>query len=172
MLKKHSGGIPPKIEMYIRIQIARLHKTNLFQIQERDDLFQDLALFYLEHFYKKDVDIPDELLFIALRRQANHLIRSRLRSIRSGVFFNESFNGMFEDKGLEVTSDFCLEDLENQISFQEVFNGLTEKEQKFILTLFEGNNVSETRKKCHVGNRFFSELCFKIEKRINKNNKL
>lgn len=86
MLKKHSGGIPPKIEMYIRIQIARLHKTNLFQIQERDDLFQDLALFYLEHFYKKDADIPDELLFIALRRQANHLIRSRLRSIRSGVF--------------------------------------------------------------------------------------
>ena len=79
---------------------------------------------------------------------------------------------MFEDKGLEVTSDFCLEDLENQISFQEVFNGLTEKEQKFILTLFEGNNVSETRKKSHVGNRFFSELCVKIEKRINKNNKL
>ena len=27
MLKKHSGGIPPKIEMYIRIQIARLHKN-------------------------------------------------------------------------------------------------------------------------------------------------
>ena len=87
MLKRHNGGIPPKIEIYIRIQITRMLRTNLFQNQEREDLQQELALFFIEHLYKKDVDIPDELLFIALRRQTNHLIRSRLRGIQSGVFF-------------------------------------------------------------------------------------
>ena len=152
MLKKHSGGIPPKIEMYIRIQIARLHKTNLFQIQERDDLFQDLALFYLEHFYKKDADIPDELLFIALRRQANHLIRSRLRSIRSGVFFNESLNSMSEEKGFELTSKFCLEDLENEIDLRYLLKMLSEKEQEFIKRLFQGEKLNDVYSRYEGGN--------------------
>lgn len=168
MLKKHGGGLPPKIEMYIRIHVASLYNTNLFQYQERDDLKQELALFYIERFYKKDEDIPDELLFIAIKRKAQQILRSRLLSMKSGVFFNESLNSMSEEKGIEICSDFCLEDLENQIAFQKVFSSLTAKEQKFVLSLLDGNNVSEARRTCHVGNRFFSELCLKIEKRINR----
>lgn len=85
MPKQNSGGLPPKIEMYIRIHVASLYKTNLFQYQERDDLLQELALFYIERFYKKE-DIPDELLFIALKRKAQQILRSRLFSMKSGVF--------------------------------------------------------------------------------------
>lgn len=163
MLKKHSGGIPPKIEMYIRIQIARLHKTNLFQIQERDDLFQDLALFYLEHFYKKDVDIPDELLFIALRRQTNHLIRSRLRGIRSGVFFNESLNGMFEENGIEIRSDFCLEDLENKIDINIKLESLSQKEKSIINLLLKGCSIEKITKTLHLSNSTVYKVLSKIK---------
>ncbi|MBR2922304.1 MAG: hypothetical protein IKC10_03180 [Alphaproteobacteria bacterium] len=163
MLKKHSSGIPPKIEMYIRIQIARLHKTNLFQIQERDDLFQDLALFYLEHFYKKDVDIPDELLFIALRRQANHLIRSRLRSIRSGVFFNESLNSMFEENGIEIRSDFCLEDLENKIDINIKLESLSQKEKSIINLLLKGCSIEKITKTLHLSNSTVYKVLSKIK---------
>ena len=163
MLKKHSGGIPPKIEMYIRIQIARLHKTNLFQIQERDDLFQDLALFYLEHFYKKDVDIPDELLFIALRRQANHLIRSRLRSIRSGVFFNESLNSMSEENGIEIRSDFCLEDLENKIDINIKLESLSQKEKSIINLLLKGCSIEKITKTLHLSNSTVYKVLSKIK---------
>ncbi len=163
MLKKHSGGIPPKIEMYIRIQIARLHKTNLFQIQERDDLFQDLALFYLEHFYKKDADIPDELLFIALRRQANHLIRSRLRSIRSGVFFNESLNSMSEENGIEIRSDFCLEDLENKIDINIKLESLSQKEKSIINLLLKGCSIEKITKTLHLSNSTVYKVLSKIK---------
>ena len=163
MLKKHSGGIPPKIEMYIRIQIARLHKTNLFQIQERDDLFQDLALFYLEHFYKKDVDVPDELLFIALRRQANHLIRSRLRSIRSGVFFNESLNSMSEENGIEIRSDFCLEDLENKIDINIKLESLSQKEKSIINLLLKGCSIEKITKTLHLSNSTVYKVLSKIK---------
>ena len=163
MLKKHSGGIPPKIEMYIRIQIARLHKTNLFQIQERDDLFQDLALFYLEHFYKKDADIPDELLFIALRRQANHLIRSRLRSIRSGVFFNESLNSMSEENGIEIRSDFCLEDLENKIDINIKLESLSQKEKSIINLLLKGYSIEKITKTLHLSNSTVYKVLSKIK---------
>ena len=163
MLKKHNSGIPPKIEMYIRIQIARLHKTNLFQIQERDDLFQDLALFYLEHFYKKDVDIPDELLFIALRRQANHLIRSRLRSIRSGVFFNESLNSMSEENGIEIRSDFCLEDLENKIDINIKLESLSQKEKSIINLLLKGCSIEKITKTLHLSNSTVYKVLSKIK---------
>ena len=163
MLKKHNSGIPPKIEMYIRIQIARLHKTNLFQIQERDDLFQDLALFYLEHFYKKDVDIPDELLFIALRRQANHLIRSRLRSIRSGVFFNESLNSMSEENGIEIRSNFCLEDLENKIDINIKLESLSQKEKSIINLLLKGYSIEKITKTLHLSNSTVYKVLSKIK---------
>ena len=149
--------------MYIRIQIARLHKTNLFQIQERDDLFQDLALFYLEHFYKKDVDIPDELLFIALRRQANHLIRSRLRSIRSGVFFNESLNSMSEENGIEIRSNFCLEDLENKIDINIKLESLSQKEKSIINLLLKGYSIEKITKTLHLSNSTVYKVLSKIK---------
>lgn len=166
MLKKHSGGLPPKIERYIRIHVASLYRTNLFQFQERDDLLQELALFYIERFYKKDEDIPDELLFIAIKRKAQQILRSRLFSMKSGVFFNESLNSMSEEKGIEVRSDFCLEDLENNIVINKVFNQLKQKEQEFLSLLLSGYSITEARKKLHVANEFYGYLCEKLKKML------
>ena len=163
MLKRHNGGIPPKIEMYIRIQITRMLRTNLFQNQEREDLQQELALFFIEHFYKKDVDIPDELLFIALRRQANHLIRSRIRGIQSGVFFNESLNSMSEENGIEIRSDFCLEDLENKIDINTKLESLSQKEKSIINLLLKGCSIEKITKTLHVSNSTVYKVLSKIK---------
>lgn len=137
MPKQNSGGLPPKIEMYIRIHVANLYKTNLFQYQERDDLLQDLALFYIERFYKKE-DIPDELLFIALKRKAQQILRSRLFSMKSGVFFTGSLNGMFAGEELEIPSNFCLEDLENKIDIKMITRPLSQKQKEALSLIFEG----------------------------------
>ena len=161
MLKEHSGGIPSKIEVYIRIQINRMYKTNLFQYQERADLQQELVLFYIEHFYRQE-DVPDELLFIALRRQANHLIRSRLRSIQSGVFFNESLNSMFDEKGLEATSDFCLEDLEKQIDLNKALSKLNTRERKLLTELLKGEPITEVTKKLKISHGAIYKIIKKI----------
>lgn len=163
MLKKHSGGIPSKIERYIRIHVASLYRTNLFQFQERDDLLQELALFYIERFYKKDEDIPDELLFIAIKRKAQQILRSRLFSMKSGVFFNESLNSMSEEKGIEVRSDFCLEDLENQIDLKIITKLLSEKQKKALKLIFEGYSVDEVAKKLHMSRSFLFRIINKIK---------
>ena len=166
MLKKHGGGLPSKIEMYIRIHVASLYKTNLFQYQERDDLLQELALFYIERFYKKDEDIPDELLFIAIKRKAQQILRSRLLSMKSGVFFNESLNSMSEEKGFELTSKFCLEDLENEIDLKYLLKMLSEKEQEFIKRLFQGEKLNDVYQSLKMSKGTPKRIAEKIKKKI------
>ena len=165
MPKQNSGGLPPKIEMYIRIHVASLYKTNLFQYQERDDLLQELALFYIERFYKKE-DIPDELLFIALKRKAQQILRSRLFSMKSGVFFNESLNRMSEEKGFELTSKFCLEDLENEIDLKHLLKMLSEKEQEFIKRLFQGEKLNDVYQSLNMSKGTPKRIAEKIKKKI------
>lgn len=165
MPKQNSGGLPPKIEMYIRIHVASLYKTNLFQYQERDDLLQELALFYIERFYKKE-DIPDELLFIALKRKAQQILRSRLLSMKSGVFFNESLNSMSEEKGFELTSKFCLEDLENEIDLKHLLKMLSEKEQEFIKRLFQGEKLNDVYQSLKMSKGTPKRIAEKIKKKI------
>lgn len=165
MPKQNSGGLPPKIEMYIRIHVASLYKTNLFQYQERDDLLQELALFYIERFYKKE-DIPDELLFIALKRKAQQILRSRLLSMKSGVFFNESLNRMSEEKGFELTSKFCLEDLENEIDLKHLLKMLSEKEQEFIKRLFQGEKLNDVYQSLKMSKGTPKRIAEKIKKKI------
>ena len=164
MLKKHSGGIPPKIESYIRIHVASLYKTNLFHYQERDDLLQELALFYIERFYKKDEDVPDELLFIAIKRKAQQILRSRLSSMKSGVFFTESLNGMFAGEELDLPSNFCLEDLENQIDINMLTRPLSQKQKEALSLIFEGYSIDEVAKKLHMSRSFLH----RIRKKINE----
>lgn len=163
MLKKHGGGLPPKIEMYIRIHVASLYKTNLFQYQERDDLLQELALFYIERFYKKDEDIPDELLFIAIKRKAQQILRSRLLSMKSGVFFNESLNSMSEENGIEIRSDFCLEDLENKIDINIKLESLSQKEKSIINLLLKGCSIEKITKTLHLSNSTVYKVLSKIK---------
>lgn len=165
MPKQNSGGLPPKIEMYIRIHVASLYKTNLFHYQERDDLLQELALFYIERFYKKE-DIPDELLFIALKRKAQQILRSRLFSMKSGVFFNESLNRMSEEKGFELTSKFCLEDLENEIDLRYLLKMLSEKEQEFIKRLFQGEKLNDVYQSLKMSKGTPKRIAEKIKKKI------
>ena len=165
MPKQNSGGLPPKIEMYIRIHVASLYKTNFFQYQERDDLLQELALFYIERFYKKE-DIPDELLFIALKRKAQQILRSRLFSMKSGVFFNESLNRMSEEKGFELTSKFCLEDLENEIDLRYLLKMLSEKEQEFIKRLFQGEKLNDVYQSLKMSKGTPKRIAEKIKKKI------
>ncbi len=162
MLKKHSGGLPPKIERYIRIHVASLYRTNMFQFQERDDLLQELALFYIERFYKKDEDIPDELLFIAIKRKAQQILRSRLFSMKSGVFFNESLNSMSEEKGIEVTSDFCLEDLETQIDLNKLVSKLKPREQELLIKLLKGEPITSVTKELKISHGAIYKIIKKI----------
>ena len=72
----------------------------------------DLILFYLEFKKRWSGDIPDNILFMALKSKALHLGRTQLREMQSGSLI-ESLDNLLEDEGFEHKSDFTLSDLEN-----------------------------------------------------------
>ena len=93
MSKYLLDGLPPSVVNYIKIHLRRIYSTGLFDSQEREDLIQDLVLFYLEHLRRR-CNVTDDYLFIAIRTRAKEMIRTRLRHMHSGLFSNVSLNSM------------------------------------------------------------------------------
>lgn len=79
------NGLPPKVAIYIKIHLRYIFSTGLFSHQEREDLIQELVLFYLEQFYRKK-EVSDEYLFIAIKTKAQKILRARLRKTQSFFF--------------------------------------------------------------------------------------
>ena len=113
------NGLPPRVVTYIKIHLRYIFSTGLFSYQEREDLIQDLVLFYLERFYRKK-EVPDDYLFVSIKTKAQQILRTRLRQLQSGFFATESLNSMCEEEGFEAVSDFSLSTLENEISIREL----------------------------------------------------
>ena len=72
MSKYLLDGLPSKVVTYIKVHLRHIYSTGLFDSQEREDLIQDLVLFYLE-FIRERGDVPDDTLFMALKSKAMHL---------------------------------------------------------------------------------------------------
>ena len=94
------NGLPPKVVTYIKVHLRFLYSTGLFNYQEREDLIQDLVLFYLEFLRKRGDVISDNVLFMAIKSKAMHLGRARLQEMQSGFLNQESLNDMYENKTL------------------------------------------------------------------------
>ena len=156
-------GLPPTVVTYIKVHLRHMYSTGLFDSQEREDLIQDLVLFYLERHYNEK-NVPDGLLFTAFRTKASHIIRTRLRDMQSGLFTTESLNSRSEDEGFEPESSFSLSDLENSIALSELKSCLSEKQQEFVDMIFSGVPVNEAKTKLKVGH----DVMRRIEKRIQK----
>jgi|GEM_PF-1733173 len=170
MSKYLLDGLPPKVVTYIKVHLRHIYSTGLFSYQEREDLIQDLVLFYLERYYKKD-DIPDALLFTAFRSKANHLMRTRLRDMQSGFFNTESLNSMFEDEGFEPETSFSLADLDARLSVNELKKFISEKEQKFVDLVLQGNTVDEAISMAHVSKNIIYILRDKMANKHKKQKK-
>lgn len=153
-------GLPPKVVTYIKIHLRYIYSTGLFRYQEREDLIQDLVLFYLERFYRKE-EVPDEYLFISIKTKAQQILRTRLRQMQSGFFATESLNGMSE-KGLEPSSDFSLSTFENEISIRELKSIVSEKEWQFVQLILDGYTNDEATAKAKVSKNVLENIREKI----------
>ena len=160
MSKYLLDGLPPKVVTYIKVHLRHIYSTGLFTHQEREDLIQDLVLFYLERYYNHDA-VPDGLLFTAFRTKANHLIRTRLRDLQSGLFTTGSLNSMFDD-GFEPEAEFCLTDIERAISIDEIMDALSEKEQHFINLLLQGHTTRAAKRLAKVSWLIAMGVCSKL----------
>lgn len=151
------NGLPPRVVTYIKIHLRYIFSTGLFSYQEREDLIQDLVLFYLERFYRKK-EVPDDYLFVSIKTKAQQILRTRLRQLQSGFFATESLNSMCEEEGFEATSDFSLSTLENKISIRELKSIVSDKEWQFIRLILFGFTNDEATSKAHVSKNVLGNI--------------
>ena len=140
------NGLPPRVVTYIKIHLRYIFSTGLFSYQEREDLIQDLVLFYLERFYRKK-EVPDDYLFVSI------------------------LNSMCEEEGFEATSDFSLSTLENKISIRELKSIVSDKEWQFIRLILFGFTNDEATSKAHVSKNVLGNIRDKIRRKT-KNKKI
>ena len=70
------SGLPEYVRMTILSQIRRLLSTPLFSYEDREDILQDLLLFYLKRFYEVP-DVDEALVVHAVKRYASDLLIKR-----------------------------------------------------------------------------------------------
>lgn len=71
------NGLPEYVRITILSQVRRLLSTPLFGYEDREDLTQDLLLFYLKRFYVVP-NPPDEALVVhGLKQYATNLLVKR-----------------------------------------------------------------------------------------------
>ncbi len=157
-------GLPQNVVTYIKIHLHYIYSTGLFDYQEREDIVQDLVLFYLEFIRKRGPEIPNDTLFMAIKSKAMHLGRTRLREKQSGFFNKESLNSMFEKEGFELEDTFSLADIENKIEFEEKRKFLSDKQNQFVDLILNGETVRNARNKLRISHTVLKDIDERIKR--------
>ena len=72
------SGLPRYVRLTVYTQMRRLLSTGLFSYEDKEDIAQDLLLFYLKRFYSIP-DVDEALVVHSLRQYASTMIRAKYR---------------------------------------------------------------------------------------------
>ena len=146
MTNKLFDGIPQYVKITIYSQTRYLLRSFRYNREnDRDDIIQDLLLFYLENFHKKD--IPSEAYVVAsLQNEAKRLIKTKVRE-RFGLLFSLDYL-MDTPEELIVTNKF--NDIEINLLISAVSDHLSDKENLIIKMILEGKTSDEITRFVHI----------------------
>ena len=152
------AGIPDYVRITILAQTKILIATKYFISEnDKDDIIQDLLLFYLEKFYKKPIP-SKEYVTTSLRHEAEKLIRTKVRR-RFGLFVS------LEELDLanRISTKGSLRKSDLKIILKQISSVLTDKENRIIVRMIKGKNIEEIAKELHVAKATIYSLLEKIE---------
>jgi len=154
-------GLPKYVQITILSQIRRLLSTSLFLVDDKDDLTQDLLLFYLKRFYQ--VPDPDEALVVhSIRQYATNLLvqRYRRRDFLYSSLTDYEVNGEFSFLN---TSDY---DFETKVLLGEISKMTDGKENKILQMISDGYSINQISANLHIHKRVIRRLFEKLRKKL------
>ena len=156
-------GLPEFVQFTIARETRRLLNHKLFSSNEKEDIIQELILYYLEHFHRQQV--PNEAYVVtSLRNQATKLIRTKARQ-RFGLFL--SLDDMETDpREVADDNDVTREDI--RILLDDLTKGLTPKEYTLLTLVKEGYSLDEIASKYSVSKNTIYTIFEKIKKNYKK----
>jgi len=156
-------GLPEFVQITIAREARRLLSHKLFSSNEKEDIIQELILYYLEHFHRQQV--PNEAYVVtSLRNQATKLIRTKARQ-RFGLFL--SLDDMETDPR-EVADDNDVSREDIRILLDDLTKGLTPKEYILLNLVKEGYSLDEIASKYRVSKNTIYKIFEKIKKNYKK----
>lgn len=159
MTNKLFDGIPQYVKITIYSQTRYLLRSFRYNREnDRDDIIQDLLLFYLENFHKKD--IPSEAYVVAsLQNEAKRLIKTKVRE-RFGLLF--SLDDLMDTPDeLKVTDSYDRSEINLLISAVAVH--LSDKENLAIKLILEGKTIDEIARTIHMAKSTIYKIFEKIK---------
>ncbi len=99
--------LPINIQKYIKIQVIRLMRTTYFSYHDREDLEQELWLFYFQKLKAfQNPRVNEGFFFIAIRNKALEILRTKRRQVHySQQYINEELGTSFETNPIKNTED-------------------------------------------------------------------
>lgn len=159
----NSTELPEFVQITIARETKRILTGNkLFILEEKEDIIQELILFYCEHFHRQK--IPNEAYVVtALKNKASKLIKTKARQ-RFGLFL--SLDEITNDiETLSDDSDFLKKNF--QIFIEDLMKEFSQKEYKILNLIKEGYSLDEIARK----HRISKNTIYKIFEKMKKNYK-
>lgn len=157
-------GIPEFVQMTIYRETKKLLSSSYFHQDEREDIIQDLILFYLEKFGSLSAD--EAYIVVSIRNAAKNKLRDR-RFLKQKIVPLSGSNQANPINDFEDTQENeKINHLENK---KDVFKIMAENmdgvEQKILLFLFNGASINEIARSEHISKNTIREILQKIRKK-------
>ena len=151
-------GLPAFVQITIVRETNFLLSHSLFSKDEKDDIIQDLILYYLERFHRR-TDFDEAYIVASLKNQALKLLRTKARQ-RFGLFL--SLDDM-ETLPTGLIGDGGFSEIGFRILLSELSYGLKDKEQLILEMVQEGYSLDEIAKNYHISKNTIYKLFEKIK---------
>ena len=156
-------GLPEFVQTTIARETKWLLTRKLFYSEEKEDIIQELILYYLEHFHRQK--IPSEsYVVISLKNQATKLIRTKARQ-RFGLFLSLDDMAIGPEE-LNDDGDFPKKDF--KILLEDLTKDFTPKEYKLLNLVKEGYSLDEIAQKYRVSKNTIYKIFEKIKENYKK----
>ncbi|MBQ8436019.1 MAG: sigma-70 family RNA polymerase sigma factor [Alphaproteobacteria bacterium] len=155
------NGLPEYVRMTILSQIRRLLSTPLFSYEDKEDLTQELLLFYLKRFY--DVPDVDEALVVhALKQCATNLLVMRYR--RRDFLYSSLAD-------FEANEDFSYlnaytPDNDAKLLFMKIWELAEGREKVVVERLLQGDSLDQISREMHMHKKTIYKFFEKIRKKL------
>lgn len=153
------NGLPEYVRMTILSQIRRLLSTPLFSYEDKEDLTQELLLFYLKRFYEIP-DVDEALVVHDLRQYALHLLdkRKRTRVHLTSSLDSDQSDGDFFCANLSTSTD----NVRMLMAYEFLEKADTPKLKSAMRLIMEGESIDSVSRTLHIS----KETIYKFFKRM------
>lgn len=160
--------LPKKLYNIIKVQTRFLIGTPYFSPQDREDIEQELFLFYLEKLSHIPLDgsqFSEGYFFIAFKKKALELMRQKRRYQHYIHEHSVNYKALNSE---EVDSA----GVENQIDINRILSFLSKKERDIFILILGGAKIAEISQKLSISRQAIYRILEKVQNNFDLNRTL